>query len=194
MGDSHVGLQARLMSQALRKLTGLISKSKCATIFINQIREKVGVMFGNPETTTGGRALKFYSTVRLDVRRIDTLKNGNDMIGSRTRVKVVKNKVAPPFKQAEFDIMYGKGISHEGCLVDLGAELDIINKSGAWYSYGEVRLGQGKEKVKDFLRENPEIAKEIEAKIRDTTMGQGEAKADGVPVADDVESIFKEEL
>ena len=151
-------------------------------------------MFGNPETTTGGRALKFYSTVRLDVRRIDTLKNGNDMIGSRTRVKVVKNKVAPPFKQAEFDIMYGKGISHEGCLVDLGAELDIINKSGAWYSYGEVRLGQGKEKVKDFLRENPEIAKEIEAKIRATTMGQGEAKADGVPVADDVESIFKEEL
>ncbi|WP_418842227.1 recombinase RecA, partial [Phascolarctobacterium faecium] len=163
MGDSHVGLQARLMSQALRKLTGIISKSKCATVFINQIREKVGVMFGNPETTTGGRALKFYSTVRMDVRRIETLKNGNDMIGNRTRVKIVKNKIAPPFKQAEFDIMYGEGISHEGCIVDLGAEFDIINKSGAWYSYGEVRLGQGKEKVKDFLKENPEMAAEIEA-------------------------------
>ena len=194
MGDSHVGLQARLMSQALRKLTGLISKSKCATIFINQIREKVGVMFGNPETTTGGRALKFYSTVRLDVRRIDTLKNGNDMIGSRTRVKVVKNKVAPPFKQAEFDIMYGKGISHEGCLVDLGAEFDIINKSGAWYSYGDIRLGQGKEKVKDFLRDNPDVAKEIEAKIRATAMGQPEVKTDTAQVVDDVEPIFKEEL
>ena len=194
MGDSHVGLQARLMSQALRKLTGLISKSKCATIFINQIREKVGVMFGNPETTTGGRALKFYSTVRLDVRRIDTLKNGNDMIGSRTRVKVVKNKVAPPFKQAEFDIMYGKGISHEGCVVDLGAELDIINKRGAWYSYGDIRLGQGKEKVKDFLRENPDVAKEIEAKIRAKTMGQTDAMADAAQVAGDVEPIFQEEL
>lgn len=172
MGDSHVGLQARLMSQALRKLTGIISKSKCATVFINQIREKVGVMFGNPETTTGGRALKFYSTVRMDVRRIETLKNGNDMIGNRTRVKIVKNKIAPPFKQAEFDIMYGEGISHEGCIVDLGAEFDIINKSGAWYSYGEVRLGQGKEKVKDFLKENPEMAAEIEAKIREHTIAK----------------------
>ena len=180
MGDSHVGLQARLMSQALRKLTGIISKSKCATVFINQIREKVGVMFGNPETTTGGRALKFYSTVRMDVRRIETLKNGNDMIGNRTRVKIVKNKIAPPFKQAEFDIMYGEGISHEGCIVDLGAEFDIINKSGAWYSYGEVRLGQGKEKVKDFLKENPEMAAEIEAKIREHTIAKLVSAESGV--------------
>ena len=185
MGDSHVGLQARLMSQALRKLTGLIAKSKCATVFINQIREKVGVMFGNPETTTGGRALKFYSTIRIDVRRVDTLKNGNDMIGSRTRVKIVKNKIAPPFKQAEFDIMYGEGISHEGCLVDLGAEYEIINKSGAWYSYGDVRLGQGKEKVKDFLRENPELAKEIETKIRNVTVAK--SAVDGDEVLNDAE-------
>ena len=182
MGDSHVGLQARLMSQALRKLTGIISKSKCATVFINQIREKVGVMFGNPETTTGGRALKFYSTVRMDVRRIETLKNGNDMIGNRTRVKIVKNKIAPPFKQAEFDIMYGEGISHEGCIVDLGAEFDIINKSGAWYSYGEVRLGQGKEKVKDFLKENPEMAAEIEAKIREHTIAKLVSAESGVSI------------
>lgn len=166
MGDSHVGLQARLMSQALRKLTGLISKSKCATVFINQIREKVGVMFGNPETTTGGRALKFYATVRMDVRRVETLKNGNDMIGSRTRVKIVKNKIAPPFKQAEFDIMYGEGISHEGCLVDIGVELDIISKSGSWYSYGDTRLGQGKEKVRDYLKDNPQVMQEIEERIR----------------------------
>ena len=170
MGDSHVGLQARLMSQALRKLTGIISKSKCATIFINQIREKVGVMFGNPETTTGGRALKFYSTIRMEVRRIETIKNGNEMIGSRTRVKVVKNKVAPPFKQAEFDIMYGTGISKEGCLVDLGVEYDLIQKSGAWFSYGDTRIGQGREKAKDFLRENPDVAAEIEGKIRDLTV------------------------
>ena len=183
MGDSHVGLQARLMSQALRKLTGIISKSKCATVFINQIREKVGVMFGNPETTTGGRALKFYSTVRMDVRRIETLKNGNDMIGNRTRVKIVKNKIAPPFKQAEFDIMYGEGISHE---VDLGAEFDIINKSGAWYSYGEVRLGQGKEKVKDFLKENPEMAAEIEAKIREHTIAKLVSAESGVSDAEPV--------
>lgn len=194
MGDSHVGLQARLMSQALRKLTGIIAKSRCATIFINQIREKVGVMFGNPETTTGGRALKFYSTIRLEVRRADTIKNGNDMIGNRTRVKVVKNKVAPPFKQAEFDIMYGQGVSHEGCLVDLGAELDIINKSGAWYSYGDVRLGQGKEKVKDFLRENPELAKEIEAKIRAVTISKQTDSAAPVPSADDFDNpIFRDE-
>lgn len=186
MGDSHVGLQARLMSQALRKLTGIISKSKCATVFINQIREKVGVMFGNPETTTGGRALKFYSTVRMDVRRIETLKNGNDMIGNRTRVKIVKNKIAPPFKQAEFDIMYGEGISHEGCIVDLGAEFDIINKSGAWYSYGEVRLGQGKEKVKDFLKENPEMAAEIEAKIREHTISKLVSAESGVSDAEPV--------
>ncbi len=170
MGDTHVGLQARLMSQALRKLTGIISKSKCSTIFINQIREKVGVMFGNPETTTGGRALKFYSTIRLEVRRIETLKNGNEMIGSRTRVKVVKNKIAPPFKQAEFDIMYGEGISHEGCLVDIGSDLEVINKSGAWYSYGDNRIGQGKEKVKEFLRDNPAMAQEIESKIRKLTV------------------------
>ena len=166
MGDSHVGLQARLMSQALRKLTGIIAKSKTATIFINQIREKVGVMFGNPETTTGGRALKFYSTIRLDVRRIETLKNGNEMIGSRTRVKVVKNKIAPPFRQAEFDIMYGEGISLEGCLVDLGVEYGIINKSGAWYSYGDERLGQGKENVKELLRNNLKMTKELDEKIR----------------------------
>ena len=192
MGDSHVGLQARLMSQALRKLTPVISKSNCIVIFINQLREKVGVMFGNPETTTGGRALKFYASVRMDVRRIDTLKNGNDVIGSRTRVKVVKNKVAPPFRQAEFDIMYGKGISHEGCLVDLGADLDIINKSGAWYSYGDIRLGQGKEKVKDFLRENPEIAQEIEAKIRAVTIAKSDNKEAAEEPLQDVESIFKE--
>ena len=187
MGDSHVGLQARLMSQALRKLTGIIAKSKCATIFINQIREKVGVMFGNPETTTGGRALKFYSTVRMEVRRIETIKDGNDMIGSRTRVKVVKNKVAPPFKQAEFDIMYGQGISEEGCLVDLGVDYDVVTKSGSWYSYGDIRIGQGREKAKDFLKENPEIAKEIEGKIRALTVDKAQlAKAEAEGVAADV--------
>ena len=197
MGDSHVGLQARLMSQALRKLTGLIAKSRCATIFINQIREKVGVMFGSPETTTGGRALKFYATIRMDVRRVDSLKNGNDVIGNRTRIKVVKNKVAPPFKQAEFDIMYGTGISHEGCLVDLGADLDILQKSGAWYSYGEIRLGQGKEKVKDYLKANPELAKEIENKIRAATI----AKASAEPARQEAEeelanasAIFREDF
>lgn len=167
MGDAHVGLQARLMSQALRKLTGIISKSRTTAIFINQIREKVGVMFGNPETTTGGRALKFYSTIRLEVRKTESLKQGNDVVGNRTKVKVVKNKVAPPFRQAEFDIMYGQGISHEGALVDIGTELDIINKSGAWYSYGDNRLGQGRENVKEFLKDNKHIAVEIENKIRE---------------------------
>jgi recombination protein RecA len=167
MGDAHVGLQARLMSQALRKLAGVISKSKTTAIFINQLREKVGIMFGNPETTPGGRALKFYSSVRLDVRRVETLKQGTEMIGNRTRVKVVKNKVAPPFKEAEFDIIYGQGISKEGSILDVAVSLDIVNKSGSWYSYNNQRIGQGRENVKTFLRENPEITKEIELKIRE---------------------------
>jgi recombination protein RecA len=169
MGDSHVGLQARLMSQALRKLSGAINKSKTIAIFINQLREKVGVMFGNPETTPGGRALKFYSSVRLDVRRVETIKQGNDMVGNRTRIKVVKNKVAPPFKQAEIDIMYGEGISKEGSLVDIATELDIIVKSGAWYSFNNERLGQGRENAKQFLKENKHIADTIEKKIRDSS-------------------------
>jgi len=168
MGDSHVGLQARLMSQALRKLSGVISKSKTSAVFINQIREKVGVMFGNPEVTPGGRALKFYSSVRMEVRRIESLKVGSDqIIGNRTKVKVVKNKVAPPFKVAEFDILYGKGISAEGSLIDLGLEHKVITKSGAWYSYGEERLGQGRENVRDFLIENPQIQQEIDKKVRE---------------------------
>ncbi|MDF2835315.1 MAG: recA protein [Paenibacillus sp.] len=166
MGDSHVGLQARLMSQALRKLSGAISKSKTIAVFINQLREKVGVMFGNPETTPGGRALKFYSSVRLDVRRIETLKQGNDMVGNRTRIKVVKNKVAPPFKQAEIDIMYGEGISKEGSLIDIGVEMDIVQKSGAWFSYNGERLGQGRENAKQFLKEKTDFAAEIEKQIR----------------------------
>ncbi|WP_035268283.1 recombinase RecA [Desulfitibacter alkalitolerans] len=167
MGDAHVGLQARLMSQALRKLAGSINKSKTAAIFINQLREKVGIMFGNPETTPGGRALKFYSSVRLEVKRIDTIKNGTDMVGSRTRVKVVKNKVAPPFRQAEFDIMYGQGISKEGDIIDVATEMDIINKSGSWYSYEKERLGQGRENVKEFLMNNKNILEEIENKIKE---------------------------
>ncbi len=166
MGDSHVGLQARLMSQALRKLSGAINKSKTIAIFINQIREKVGVMFGNPETTPGGRALKFYSSIRLEIRRAETLKQGNDMVGSRTKIKVVKNKVAPPFKQAEVDIMYGKGISKEGEILDIGSELDIVQKSGAWYSFNDERLGQGRENAKLFLQENEAIRNEIEKAIR----------------------------
>ena len=167
MGDAHVGLQARLMSQALRKLTGAVSKSNTCFIFINQIREKVGIMFGNPETTSGGRALKFYSSVRLEVRRADTIKNGSEMIGSRTKVKVVKNKVAPPFKQAEFDIMYGKGISASGNILDLGVEMKLIDKAGSWFSYNGERIGQGRENAKLFLEDNPEIMMEIEKKIRD---------------------------
>ena len=166
MGDSHVGLQARLMSQALRKLTGSIKKSNCVAIFINQLREKVGIMFGNPETTTGGRALKFYSSVRLDVRKIDTIKQGDKVLGSRTRVKVVKNKVAPPFKQAEFDIMYGEGISKIGDLLDIAADIDIVKKSGAWYSYNDIKLGQGRENVKKFLQDNMDLTNEIDAKVR----------------------------
>lgn len=166
MGDSHVGLHARLMSQALRKLTGIISKSNCVVIFINQLREKVGVMFGNPETTTGGRALKFYASVRLDVRRIETLKVGGEVVGNRTRVKVVKNKVAPPFKEAEFDIMFGKGISKEGDILDLAVQQDIINKSGAWYSYNGEKIGQGRENTKLYLANNPEIMKEVEQQVR----------------------------
>ena len=166
MGDSHVGLHARLMSQALRKLTGIISKSNCVVIFINQLREKVGVMFGNPETTTGGRALKFYASVRLDVRRIETLKVGGEVVGNRTRVKVVKNKVAPPFKEAEFDIMFGKGISKEGDILDLAVLHDIINKAGAWYSYNGEKIGQGRENTKLSLANNPEVMEEIEQQVR----------------------------
>lgn len=167
MGDSHVGLQARLMSQALRKLTGTIQKTGCVAIFINQLREKVGVMFGNPETTTGGRALKFYSSVRMDVRRIDSIKQGENIVGNRTRVKIIKNKVAPPFRQAEFDIMYNEGISRTGNIVDVGVKEGIVQKSGAWFSYGDIRLGQGRENAKVYLRENPEVALDIENQIRE---------------------------
>lgn len=167
MGDSHVGLQARLMSQALRKLTGIVSKSKTIVIFINQIREKVGVVYGSPEVTTGGRALKFYASVRMEVRKQENIKQGTDMIGSRTKVKIVKNKVAPPFKLAEFDIMYGTGISKEGSILDVATELKIVNKSGAWYSYGDERLGQGRENAKDLFKEKPELCQEIEQKVRE---------------------------
>lgn len=166
MGDSHVGLQARLMSQALRKLTPVISKSNCIVIFINQLREKVGVMFGNPETTTGGRALKFYASVRMDVRRTETLKQSGEMVGNRTRIKIVKNKIAPPFKEAEFDIMFGKGISRSGDILDLAASVDIVKKSGAWYAYEGEKIGQGRENAKSYLEENPEIMEEIEQKVR----------------------------
>ena len=167
MGDSHVGLQARLMSQALRKLTAVISKSNCIVIFINQLREKIGVMFGNPETTTGGRALKFYSSIRLDVRKGEALKQAGEVIGNHTRIKVVKNKIAPPFKEAEFDIMFGQGISREGDIIDLAANLGIINKSGAWYAYNDAKIGQGRENAKNYLRENPAVMDEVEAKVRE---------------------------
>ena len=189
MGDSHVGLQARLMSQALRKLTGIISKSNCTVIFINQLREKVGIMFGNPETTTGGRALKFYSSIRMDVRRIESLKQGGEVIGNRTRVKVVKNKIAPPFKEAEFDIMFGKGISREGDVLDLAANINVINKSGAWYAYEGSKIGQGRENAKVYLREHPEIMKEVDRKVREhyglipsEEAAQPEEKTAGKPV------------
>ena len=184
MGDSHVGLQARLMSQALRKLSGTISKTKTTAIFINQLREKVGVMFGNPETTPGGRALKFYASVRMDIRRIDSIKQGDGITGNRTRVKIVKNKVAPPFKQAEFDIMYNEGISKEGNIVDVGVKENIVQKSGAWFSYGDIRLGQGRENAKQYLKENPAVALDIENQIREKY---------SLPLAKAVESTSVEE-
>lgn len=187
MGDSHVGLQARLMSQALRKLTAVISKSNCTVVFINQLREKVGIMFGNPETTTGGRALKFYSSVRMDVRRIESLKQGGEVIGNRTRVKVVKNKIAPPFKEAEFDIMFGEGISYEGDVLDLAANVNIINKSGAWYAYEGNKIGQGRENAKQFLKDNPAIRDEVTAKVRAHFGLDGVKNAQEDPYDDDEE-------
>ncbi|MDI3256327.1 MAG: recombinase RecA [Kyrpidia sp.] len=185
MGDSHVGLQARLMSQALRKLSGAISKSRTIAIFINQIREKVGVMFGNPETTTGGRALKFYSSVRLEVRRAEALKQGNELVGNRTRIKVVKNKVAPPFKQADVDIMFGEGISREGSIIDMGVDLDVIEKSGAWYSFEGERLGQGRENAKQFLKEHPEISDRIEGRIRELCRAAAPSTVRSAPAGDE---------
>ena len=194
MGDSHMGLQARLMSQALRKLTAIISKSNCIVIFINQLREKVGVMFGSPETTTGGRALKFYSSIRMDIRRIEAIKQGGEIVGNRTRVKVVKNKVAPPFKEAEFDIMFGKGISREGDILDLAANTGIVNKSGAWYSYNDAKIGQGRENTKTYFREHPEIMEEVEHKVRvhfgletdGSNENSGSQRADSVKADSDV--------
>ncbi|MGF9890798.1 recombinase RecA [Priestia megaterium] len=192
MGDSHVGLQARLMSQALRKLSGAINKSKTIAIFINQIREKVGVMFGNPETTPGGRALKFYSSVRLEVRRAEQLKLGNDIVGNKTRIKVVKNKMAPPFRVAEVDIMYGEGISKEGEILDIGSELDIVQKSGSWFSYNEERLGQGRENAKAFLKENPEIREEIRKAIVDVKYGTDATNSDDNDNNNDFENYSEE--
>ncbi len=189
MGDSHVGLQARLMSQALRKLAGVISKSSTVTIFINQLREKVGIMFGNPETTPGGRALKFYASVRLDVRKTETLRSGTEVIGSRTRVKVVKNKVAPPFKEAEFDIIYGEGISREGCILDLAVTAEVVDKSGAWFSYNGQRIGQGRENARLFLKNNPEIRDEIDGKLRASFAGTP-AEAEAVQVEENEDDIL----
>ncbi|MDD3766043.1 MAG: recombinase RecA [Eubacteriales bacterium] len=191
MGDSHMGLQARLMSQALRKLSGLINKQNTIAIFINQLREKIGVMFGSPETTTGGRALKFYASVRLDVRRVEALKSGTDLVGNRTKVKVAKNKVAPPFKIAEFDIMYGQGISKEGDVLDLGVLMKIVQKSGSWFNYGETRLGQGRENVKTYLKENPELLAEIERKIREKAAAEGIGELEASPA--DMAEIEAEE-
>jgi recombination protein RecA len=186
MGDSHVGLQARLMSQALRKLAGAINRSQCAVVFINQIREKIGVMFGNPETQPGGRALKFYSSVRLDIRRVGAIKDGDEVVGNRCRVKVVKNKVAPPFKMAEFDVVYGAGISREGLLIDLGVDARVVEKSGAWYSYGETRLGQGRENAKQFLKDNPDIAEEVESQLK-VALGIGKATGDDGSIEEEPE-------
>lgn len=195
MGDSFVGLQARLMSQAMRKLSGAVSKSKAIAIFINQLREKIGVMFGNPETTPGGRALKFYASVRLDVRRVEAIKSGNDVVGNRTKIKVVKNKVAPPFKQADVDIMYGEGISKVGSIVDIGAEQDIVQKSGAWFSYNSERLGQGRENAKQYLKDNPEVSNKIEKQIREALLTSSLAapKTGAFAVSDDDDTEFGEE-
>lgn len=193
MGDSHVGLQARLMSQALRKLTGVISKSNCCVIFINQLREKVGIMFGNPETTTGGRALKFYASVRMDVRRIESLKQGGEVIGNRVRVKVVKNKIAPPFREAEFDIMFGQGISREGDILDLAAKDNIIEKSGAWYAYSGTKIGQGRENAKNYLREHPEVFVEVEKKVREKYNLPGDVVAPAAVAVSEVTEAADEE-
>ena len=184
MGDAHVGLQARLMSQALRKLTSAINKSKCAVVFINQIREKIGVMFGNPETTPGGRALKFYSSVRIDIRRTASIKDGDKSVGNRTRARIVKNKIAPPFRQAEFDIMFNEGISASGDLLDLAVEHEVVGKSGAWFNYGEIRLGQGRENVKTFLRENPDLFEEIQQKVLEANGIAGPAAEELEPEAE----------
>ncbi|MEI3187043.1 MAG: recombinase RecA [Lachnospiraceae bacterium] len=193
MGDSHVGLQARLMSQALRKLTGIISKSNCSVIFINQLREKVGIMFGNPETTTGGRALKFYSSVRLDVRRVEAIKQGGEVVGNHVRVKVVKNKIAPPFREAEFDIMFGQGISREGDIIDLAVKDNVVEKSGAWYAYNGAKIGQGRENAKAYLKEHPEVFAEVEQKVREIHGLQGSPViADSAKTADKAETDGEE--
>ncbi len=192
MGDSHVGLQARLMSQALRKLTAVTSKSNCTVIFINQLREKIGVMFGNPETTTGGRALKFYSSIRLDVRRVETLKQSGEMVGNRTKIKVVKNKIAPPFKEAEFDIMFGEGISKEGDILDLAVNMGVVNKSGAWYAYNGEKIGQGRENAKSYLKQNPAACQEIEAKVRESFGLGGKETEEGAAVPEPKEKKGKE--